>query len=463
MLILIIFSLTNIIVVGTFMAIYGRKPKYIDRMLLGVHIPPYAVHDPEVEDLITDYKKKTKQFYIINGILSIAVCFLNFWYVSIFMIFWSFWLLEFIGGAFALLNSAHRKLYDLKVERGWQGCGSQSIVVVDTTVSAKGDKLPFSIWWHLPILLGMIMMGALPSVRRYLVDDDVWIISGISFFMSLFFVVMHVWTMHNRNEVFSQNTHINKRVNQTIKRVWSMMWIVGNYLNLLSLCVELYYTSKTQWLSGIGIAWFVIIQSIAAMGILGGFLCLRWKKQDLLKEDVDRIYLDDDVYWKNGWYNNPNSSNMWAQDRMNSMNYTVNMGHPGGKICMALTVGITVATLVGISAFFLEMDFAPRYLTTEESQVYISVPSYPISFEKSDIKDVELLLELPKGDYKRTNGLADGQQLVGKFKEKDIGQCRLYIYRKYSPVLKIELEEYTVFINSKQAGQTEQWYDLLIK
>ena len=463
MLILIIFSLTSIIVVGTFMAIYGRKPKYIDRMLLGVHIPPYAVHDPEVEELITDYRKRTKQFYIINGILSIAVCFLNLWYMSIFMIIWSLWLLEVVVGALILLNGAHRKLYDLKVERGWQGCGSQSIVVVDTNVSAKGDKLPFSIWWHLPILLCMIMMAVFPSVRRYLVDDDAWIISGISFFISLFFVIMHIWTKRNRNEVFSQNTQINKRVNQTIKRVWSMMWIVGNYLNLLSLCVELYYTSKTQWLSGLGIAWFVIIQSILGLGILGGFLYLRWKKQDLLKEDTDRIYLDDDVYWKNGWYNNPNSNNIWVQDRMNCMNYTVNMGRLGGKIWMAITVGITVAILVGISAFILEMDFMPRYLTAEGNWVSISAPSYPISFEKSDIKEAKLLSELPKADYKRTNGLADGQQLVGKFKEKEMGQCRLYIYRKYSPVLKIELEEYTVFINSKQAGQTEQWYDLVKK
>ena len=37
------------------------------------------------------------------------------------MVVWSVWLLEFCIGAMVLLYGNHRKLYDMKVEKGWIG------------------------------------------------------------------------------------------------------------------------------------------------------------------------------------------------------------------------------------------------------------------------------------------------------------------------------------------------------
>ena len=34
----------------------------------------------------------------------------------------------------------------------------------------------------------------------------------------------------------------------------------------------------------------------------------------------------------------------------------------------------------------------------------------------------------------------------------------MYIYRGYSPILKIELPQYTVLINSQEKSETERWY-----
>ena len=69
--------------------------------------------------------------------------------------------------------------------------------------------------------------------------------------------------------------------------------------------------------------------------------------------------------------------------------------------------------------------------------------------------------ELPEEDFARTNGLSDSRQLLGKFKGEDTGRAMLYIRRGETPVLKIELPEYTVFINSEESGKVQEWYEEL--
>ena len=41
--------------------------------------------------------------------------------------------------------------------------------------------------------------------------------------------------------------------------------------------------------------------------------------------------MDDDYYWRNGWYANPEDVRLFVQDRFNSMNYTTNLGRPAGR------------------------------------------------------------------------------------------------------------------------------------
>ena len=36
----------------------------------------------------------------------------------------------------------------------------------------------------------------------------------------------------------------------------------------------------------------------------------------------------------------------------------------------------------------------------------------------------------------------------------------LFLYRDIMPVLKIELEDQTIFLNSKETAETKNWYDL---
>ena len=56
------------------------------------------------------------------------------------MIVWCIWLLEFCVGAMALLYGSHRKLYDMKVERGWIGSSGSRIMAVDTKAAAQSGS-----------------------------------------------------------------------------------------------------------------------------------------------------------------------------------------------------------------------------------------------------------------------------------------------------------------------------------
>lgn len=299
MVISIIFLFTNIFIIAICMAVYGGKRSYKDGMLFGVHIPDYAVRESEVESLVEEYSKKTKWFYSINGIASVAVCFLSFWYFSVFLIVWTLWLTELCVGVMWLLFGTHRRLYDMKVQKGWRA-------------------------------------------------------------------------------------------------------------------------------------------------------------------DIQLVFRDDDVYWKNGWYSNPNDKRLWVPDRFCSLNYSTNMARPAGKIfTFGILGGVAVMMLV-LFIVFLRADFMPRDLELNGDSVRISSPMTPVTFKLRDIKDLQLLDEMPEGNFTRTNGLADDRQLVGKFREKATGDYRVYVYRGYSPILKIELPEYTVLINSMEEGQTELWYRELI-
>ena len=57
------------------------------------------------------------------------------------MVVWSVWLLEFCIGAMVLLYGNHRKLYDMKVEKGWIGSSGSRIMAVDTKAAVQSGRM----------------------------------------------------------------------------------------------------------------------------------------------------------------------------------------------------------------------------------------------------------------------------------------------------------------------------------
>lgn len=454
----LMFALIDLVVVGIFYAVYGTKRKYSEGMLLGVHLPQSAAESEEVTAFMERYRRNTKIFYAVNVVISTAVCAFCFWYISVFMIVWSVWLLEFCVGAMALLYGNHRKLYDMKVEKGWIGSGGSRIMAVDTKAAVQSGRMGLSPWWHLLFCVLILMPCIDTDIRKYLMtSDDGWIFPVTGILVSLTFGILHIAILRMRNKVYSEDSGLNVEVNRMQKNVWSWALAGSSLFNAAAYLVVVSGIDETGWISTGVLVIYSIIETIPGFFLIGGFFYMRSRKEKLLQKNVRPLYIDDDVYWKNGWYSNPNDKRLIVQDWACSWNYTTNMAKPAGKIFMFLAIVFVAVCLVWGCVEMWKIDFVPIEVNPTGTQVEITsgYSDYEIAYD--DITGVELLDSLPDDDYQRINGGEDQHKMMGRFKGEKTGKCRMYLYVGYTPVLEIMTEDGPVYVNSRDGQETEEW------
>ena len=91
-----LFFVCNMFTVLIMRFAYESNYRYNNGMLIGVHIPGDHVNDDDVTRLMTRFKKSMKYFQNINAVLSIAICFLNFVNIIIFVIMYTIWIFVFV-------------------------------------------------------------------------------------------------------------------------------------------------------------------------------------------------------------------------------------------------------------------------------------------------------------------------------------------------------------------------------
>ena len=79
MMLFLIFLFVDLSVIGIFYAVYGRKRKYSEGMLMGVHLPESAACGEEVRRMMERYHARTKKFYLWNLAAVILIGGLCFW------------------------------------------------------------------------------------------------------------------------------------------------------------------------------------------------------------------------------------------------------------------------------------------------------------------------------------------------------------------------------------------------
>lgn len=180
-----------------------------------------------------------------------------------------------------------------------------------------------------------------------------------------------------------------------------------------------------------------------------------------MKQDTAPMYIDDDYYWRNGWYSNPDDRRLFIQDRYSSMNYTVNLGRTAGKVITGITYGLLIVMMAGFCLWLLKIDFTPVRMQMTDTTVTVTSGYSNISFDRDEIEDLRLLDALPADNFYKVNGSADSKQYMGKFKGKETGKCQMYVTLDVTPILEIKTPEYTIFINSREGGMAESWYQEL--
>lgn len=452
----------NLLVVGCFALVYGTKMKYENGMLFGIHMPKEAQQDPEVKTLMERYTIRMKQIYwwgtagaVISGVLA-------FTYTSIFMFGWMFWLFAFTIGSMGCICRYHRKLYDIKVKNWWFAGTGANIVVIDTAASAQAEEKQIRALWHLPAFLIFVILCLMSEVRAWIQEETVHLLVPVTaFLVTGVFWGLHVWTNRRRCEPYSENTQINTAIHVRERRMWAWIWLVGTYTSLIGMGEILWQISRKGYLDVVDTIICVIFSMAGGLFILAAILWMMKKRQELLKTEEPLSYVDDDIYWKNGWYNNPRDRRWVVPSRMCSSNYSFNMGKPGVRYLTGALGSVIVIGVLWLVVVFFGMDFVRPQLSIDGNQVTVRSAEYGISFDRKEIEDAELLENLPEEDFVRINGLSDSRQLLGKFKGEESGKAMFYIRRGETPVLKIKLPEYTVFINSEESGKVKEWYEEL--
>ena len=185
------------------------------------------------------------------------------------------------------------------------------------------------------------------------------------------------------------------------------------------------------------------------------------KRQEVLEADTSACYIDDDEYWKYGWYNNPGDRHLFIQDRFNSMNMSMNYGRPAAKVITAVLAAVVVGIVIWTAVLLADFINVEVLFTQEENTFTFEAAGYDCSFDKEEIRSVTLLEDMPDENFTRTNGGSTEEYNVGHFRGKETGKCMMFLYRGYTPVLEIRLDDMTVFANSQQEETTLQWYEKL--
>ena len=211
----IIFLFTDAMMVGVCMFAYGGKEEYSEGMIFGVHIPKGNVEEEAVQVIAQKYKRQFKKFQHWNMLLGILVCGLAFVSMGIFMIAWTVWLIEYIGGIYWFVYGTHQKMYQLKVERGWIVEETKQTIYIDTEVLAYSDKMPLPKKWYIPIFLLTVVMMLFPQMKKYLREDVTgYVLFGIAVGMNLFFLLFHWWVERRPNVVYSKDSKTNLALNR---------------------------------------------------------------------------------------------------------------------------------------------------------------------------------------------------------------------------------------------------------
>ena len=462
MLVFVIFLFCDLLMAGVFFAVYGRKPVYEEGMLLGVHLPREAAQGAEVTALTTAYRRRTRRFYLVNLLLGVAVCLVAFWRFSPFLILWCLWLVEFVVGAQWLLLGTHRKLYDLKMARGWVVGEPATLAAADTRASAQRRGQGPGLAWHL-LPCGLVLTTLLlPGVRDFLLTQGGgWGLLGSGLAISLTLWALHGVLSRRGNKVYSQDTAVNQAVNRLERQVWGWTLLLCSLFNAAACWSAAWWMARAHWVGSAAYGIYLVLELIPVAILTAGLLWMTRKRRQLLAGDPVPLVVDDDVYWRKGWYENPNDPHWLVQDRLVPCNYSMNMAKPGawgGTIALLAGVGVL---MVGLCVLFLWADFGGSSVVIAPDRVAVSAFLYDTEVDPQDIQSVTLLEDLPEDSYVRTNGLDDGRRLIGHFRGRESGPCEMYLHTAASPILAVETGDFTLYFNSEDPAETEAWYQAL--
>lgn len=481
----IIFLFMNSFILLIMKFVYANNYSYTEGMILGVHIPKEHSEDEAVLNIVAAARHKMNRILLINLILGTALCFVVFWEIIIFVLAYTIWMIAFCFLITCANNSAHRKMYALKMENDWIIPDQKRKRYIDTNVSAQIGKSEISFNYHGIILLAELICLLPFVIGKSAVISTTMIIMGLcSVLISLISMIFHIYVNRHERTVYSADTQLNQTVNRAMKIYKGLAMLLLSATNAVAWiyvaidtiihCIS--YSSKPQQISPSDILNFkgtlanvslcnsafyvyIFIQTLAIIGLFAPLIMSQNRKRELLAADTQPLFVDDDEYWKTGYYYNPSDPHVLVQNRLQSGNYTFNYATRGAKIFTGLTyllITACIAWMIGTLVPFINVHI-DTHLDSNKLTVSAAIYSSEIYFD--DIEEIQLLDELPDNDFVRINGGATDEYLIGHFKSRTYGKCELYVYADNHPIIMIKTRDEVIFLNTKDSDDTYSIYE----
>lgn len=470
-LLLVIIGISNLIMCLVFWSVIGKIVKYKNGMVLGMHIDSDKLEDPDLLTLVDKYKKKLNFFklaLVFGSIITIVMTWVD---ISFFIVVYMTWIVFIIAYYQYISVFCMRDMYRLKEDRGWLSKGS-SLVRVDTRVSSMVDKIKIHPLVHLPFMLvytyflidtligGRVFKAVTKGMDPSAYQDSRFIcltILALGLVMSLSFLLIHVIYGDRKNQVYCEDTNINYMANRVDKLYWSWACIIGDGLVVLTNAYLLYRLAKNAWLYEIDFGFYLVGIIISSIVVVFVARIVNTKKDDILSQAKNIEYMDDDYYWRKGWYSNPNDKRLLVPSRLNSMNQEFNMAKKSAIVINAVLILIILGTVL---VCLVPID---KNVMVREDKDYISVKSgmYETDFKRSDILDLDLVDDLDQDSYIRTNGISMGEIDIGRFRGKKSGRLDLYINSAKRPLVRVKLKNKLVYISGDKNKRPEKIYRII--
>ena len=140
------------------------------------------------------------------------------------------------------------------------------------------------------------------------------------------------------------------------------------------------------------------------------------------------------------------------------MNMSMNYGRPAAKVITGVLAAVILGGMVWTAVLLSDFVNVEVVFTQEGDTFTFEAAGYDCSFGRDEIQSVELLDSMPEEHFTRTNGGSTEEYQVGHFRGKETGRCMMFLYTGCEPILEIQLDDMTVFVNSRQEETTLSWY-----
>lgn len=420
-----------------------------NNIILNVTLPREVQKDSRVLEITGKFKKVILLESLFLLAISSGIFLIS--QPSLILLLLCVWIVLTIFAGSRILSIYSKRLADLKVQNQWF-VGKTHTITIDMEVSRVKEKMPVSqLWFLVPLAIAitLLIIG--------LITQELTIFPGLSALATtLLMFFAYGISSRERALAYTDDTEINLACHKVSIRMWTQCWVILATINSLAMAVISIFLGKPST----GILSASITLLIFSLTLI---IVTHKRVQDtrnlLLERAESAIYVDDDYYWRGGFYNNPNDARTMVEKRF-GIGYTINIATAKGKFAYyGLLIGLP-ALLLPLFLMLFSFDTAKFDMTITNDHVFIHAPMYKYDFPLDDVKSISTTDLLPQGS--RTNGAATSRYFLGNFNLNQYGRSKMYTYRNQPPYIVLELPDLYVFFNADTPEKTREIYDSLI-